>query len=41
MRPGLATALPQLRAKDIPLKRVFDNVTAKIDTWIKDAQVAA
>jgi hypothetical protein len=41
LRPGLATALPQLRAEDIPLKRAFDNVTAKIDTLIKDAQFAA
>jgi hypothetical protein len=41
MRSGLATTLPQLRAKDIPLKRVFDKLTEKIDTWIKDAQLAA
>ncbi|HJY49529.1 MAG TPA: hypothetical protein VJ349_12980 [Stellaceae bacterium] len=40
LRPGLAAALPALRAIATPLKRAFDALTAKIDAIINDAQMA-
>jgi hypothetical protein len=41
LRPGLAAALPMLRAVDTPLRRAFDALTAKIDAMIDDAQLGA
>ena len=41
LRPGLAAALPALRAIATPLKRAFDTLTAQIDRTIKEAQLAA
>ena len=41
LRPGLAAALPALRAVTTPLKRAFDALTAQIDRTIKEAQLAA
>src|SRR6266436_5765144 len=41
LRPGLAAALPTLRAVDGPLKRAFDTVNAQIQAWIDQAQFAA
>ena len=41
LRPGLAAALPTLRAVDGPLKRAFDTVNAQINASIKQAQFAA
>ena len=41
LRPGLAAALPTLRAVDGPLKRAFDTVSAQINVSIKQAQLAA
>src|SRR5712664_1549192 len=40
LRPGLAAALPTLRAADGPLKRAFDTVNAQINVSIKQAQLA-
>jgi hypothetical protein len=41
LRPGLAAALPTLRATTTSLKRAFDALTARIDTMINQAQLAA
>src|ERR1700681_3421592 len=41
LRPGLAAALPALRAVNAPLKRAFDRVDAEVDKWINQAQLAA
>jgi hypothetical protein len=41
LRPGLAAALPTLRAVDGPLNRAFDTVNAQINVSIKQAQLAA
>jgi len=41
LRPGVAAALPTLRAIATPLKRAFDALAAKIDAMIQDAQLAA
>jgi DNA-binding transcriptional ArsR family regulator len=41
LRPGLAAALPALRAITTPLKRAFDALGAQIDTMISQAQFAA
>ena len=41
LRPGLAVALPTLRAADGPLKRAFDGIDAQINASIKQAQLAA
>jgi len=41
LRPGLAAALPALRAIATPLQRTFNVLTAQIDTAIKQAQLAA
>jgi len=38
--PGLAAALPALRATTTPLKRAFDALAAQIDTMINRAQLA-
>ena len=40
LRPGLAAALPALRAVATPLKRAFDTLTTQIDATIKAAQLA-
>jgi hypothetical protein len=40
LRPGLAAALPALRAIDAPLKRAFDNVQAQLDAWLREAHFA-
>ena len=40
LRPGLAAALPALRAITTPLKRAFDNLAAHIDTMVNQAQFA-
>jgi DNA-binding HxlR family transcriptional regulator len=41
LRPGLAAALPSLRAVDAPLKRAFDKIDAEVNAWISQAQFAA
>jgi DNA-binding HxlR family transcriptional regulator len=41
LRPGLAAALPALRAVDAPLKRAFDKIDAQVNTWISHAKFAA
>ena len=41
LRPGLAAALPALRAISTPLKRAFEAIAAQIDTIINEAQLAA
>jgi len=41
LRPGLAAALPQLRAVDTPLKRAFDKIDTQAKAWIDQAQLAA
>jgi hypothetical protein len=41
LRPGLAAALPVLRAATSPLKRAFDVLSVQIDTIINQAQLAA
>jgi hypothetical protein len=41
LRPGLAAALPPLRAIATPLKRAFDALDAQIDTMINQANMAA
>jgi hypothetical protein len=41
LRPGLAAALPALRAVATPLKSAFDALTTKIDAMIAEAQLAA
>ena len=41
LRPGLAAALPTLRAITTPLKRAFDTLGAQIDAMINHAQLAA
>jgi DNA-binding HxlR family transcriptional regulator len=40
LRPGLAAALPALRAINSPLRRAFEALAAKIDAIINDAQLA-
>ena len=40
LRPGLAAALPALRAIPTPLKRAFDTLGAQIETMINHAQLA-
>jgi hypothetical protein len=40
LRPGLAAALPELRAITSPLKRAFDALTAQVDALIHDASLA-
>ena len=41
LRPGLAAALPALRALSTPLQRAFNALTAQIDTTIKQAHLVA
>jgi hypothetical protein len=41
LRPGLAAAVPALRALDAPLKRAFDNVAAQVNAWTDRAQCTA
>ena len=41
LRPGLAAALPTLRAVTTPLTRAFDALAAQIDTMTKRTQLAA
>src|SRR5207302_10272382 len=40
LRPGLALALPSLRAFDAPLKRAFDKIDTQLNAWIQQAQLA-
>jgi DNA-binding HxlR family transcriptional regulator len=41
LRPGLAAVLPHLRAVDTPLKAAFDKLDARVNEWVKKAQLAA
>ncbi len=41
LRPGLAAALPALRAIATPLQRAFDALSSQIDSTINQAQLAA
>jgi hypothetical protein len=41
LRPGLAAALPALRALATPLQRAFNALATQIDTTIKQAQLAS
>jgi hypothetical protein len=41
LRPGLAAALPALRAMTTPLKRAFDALNTQFDTMINQAHLAA
>jgi hypothetical protein len=41
LRPGLAAALPALRAISTPLKRAFDALNTQFDTMINQAHLAA
>jgi hypothetical protein len=40
LRPGLAAALPALRAVDAPIKRAFDKIDTEVTAWIKRTQLA-
>ena len=40
LRPGLAAALPSLRAIDAPLKRAFEKLDIQLNAWIEQAQLA-
>ena len=39
LRPGLAAALPNLRAINAPLKRAFDKLDTQLNAWIEQAQL--
>lgn len=41
LRPGIAAALPGLRAVDVPLKRAFDKIDIQVNAWIDQAKLAA
>ncbi len=41
LRPGLAAALPNLRAGDATLKPAFDKIDEQINAWINQAKLAA
>jgi DNA-binding HxlR family transcriptional regulator len=41
LRPGLAAALPGLRAIEAPLKRAFENINTQVNAWIDHARFAA
>jgi hypothetical protein len=41
LRPGLAAALPNLRAADATLKPAFDKIDERINAWINQAKLAA
>src|SRR5579864_1339176 len=40
LRPGLAAALPGLRATNAPIKRAFDKIDAQLIQWTNQAQFA-
>jgi hypothetical protein len=40
LRPGLAAALPNLRAADATLKPAFDKIDEQINVWINQAKLA-
>ena len=40
LRPGLAAALPGLRATNASLQRAFENIETQVDAWLKHAQLA-
>jgi hypothetical protein len=40
LRPGLAAALPDLRAAAAPIKRAFDKIDTEVTAWINRAQLA-
>jgi hypothetical protein len=40
LRPGLAAALPGIRAIDAPLRRAFNKIDTQVNTWITQAQFA-
>jgi hypothetical protein len=40
LRPGLAAALPGIRAIDVPLRRAFNKIDTQVNTWITQAQFA-
>jgi len=40
LRPGLAAALPNLRAADATLKPAFDKIDEQINAWINQAKLA-
>jgi hypothetical protein len=40
LRPGLALALPTLRAIGAPLKRAFDKIDTEVKLWIEQARLA-
>jgi hypothetical protein len=39
LRPGLAAALPGLRAIDTPLKGAFDKIDARLNEWVNQANL--
>jgi len=41
LRPGLAAALPRLRAANAPLKQAFDKIDTTLNAWINQAQIAS
>jgi hypothetical protein len=41
LRPGLAAALPRLRAANAPLKQAFDKIETTLNAWINQAQIAS
>src|SRR6202158_5463829 len=41
LRPGLAAALPPLRAINAPLKQAFDKIETSLNAWINQAQIAS
>lgn len=40
LRPGLAAAIPGLRAINAPLKQAFDKIEASLNAWVDQAQLA-
>jgi hypothetical protein len=40
LRPGLAAAIPALRAINAPLKQAFDKIDASLNVWVNQAQLA-
>jgi hypothetical protein len=40
LRPGLAAALPGIRAIDAPFRRAFNKIDTQVNTWITQAQFA-
>jgi len=41
LRPGLAAALPGLRAIDTPLKGAFNKIDARLNEWVNQATLAS